>query len=98
MPLPISGCKHIPIDSDQYWECIARHFTTNLQHIVGTAKMGPIDDRLSVVDNRLKVKTIGNLRVIDGSIMPIIPAGHTHAIIVMIGEKGADMIKQDWNL
>lgn len=96
--MPVAGCQDLQLDSDEYWACIARHFTTNLQHIVGTAKMGPDNDRLSVVDSRLKVKTISNLRVIDGSIMPVIPAGHTHAIIVMIGEKGADMIKQDWNL
>jgi choline dehydrogenase len=52
-------------------------------------------DPFAVVDQRLRVRGIERLRVIDGSIMPTVVSGNTNAAIVMIGEKGADMILED---
>lgn len=91
------GCKQYPFDSDEYWECSIRHFTFTIYHPTSTAKMGPPDDPDAVVDPRLRVYGIGNLRVIDASIMPTIVSGNTNAPTIMIGEKGADMIKEDWS-
>lgn len=53
------------------------------------------DDRGAVVDWRLRVHGIDKLRVADGSIMPFVISGNTHAAIVMIGEKAAHMILED---
>jgi choline dehydrogenase len=58
--------------------------------------MGPVTDRHAVVDPRLRVYGINRLRVIDSSIMPVVPAAHTNAPTIMIAEKGADLVKQDW--
>lgn len=90
-------CEKAPADSDEYYECYVRHMSYTLYHPTGTAKMGPDTDHQAVVDARVRVKGVKNLRVIDASIMPKIPSGHTNAPTIMIGEKAADMIKEDWD-
>ncbi|XP_075155599.1 glucose dehydrogenase [FAD, quinone]-like [Haematobia irritans] len=94
---PIPQCRKFgDVRSREYLECYARHFTFTIYHQVGTAKMGPKSDREAVVDARLRVYGIRNLRVVDASIMPKIVAGHPNGPIFMIAEKAADMIKQDY--
>lgn len=94
--IPFPGCEGLLFGSDEYWACSARQLTTNLHHQVGTCKMGPAWDHEAVVDPELKVYGISGLRVVDASIMPVIPAAHTNAVVFMIGEKAADMIKAEW--
>ena len=60
-------------------------------HPVGTCKMG--NDPMAVVDLELKVHGIAGLRICDASIMPRIPSGNTNAPTIMVGEKGADLIR-----
>jgi choline dehydrogenase len=61
-------------------------------HQTCTAKMGR--DEMSVVDGRLKVYGIENLRVADGSIMPRVTTGNTMAPCVIIGERASEMIRK----
>lgn len=92
----IPKCKQFDISSDKYWACHARHYTSTIYHPVGTCKMAPVNDSEAVVDDRLRIHGITGLRVIDASIMPNIVSGNTNAPTIMIAEKGADMIKEDW--
>lgn len=96
LKVDIPGCKDIKYGNPGYWECYVSHMTTTIYHPVGTVKMGPDSDPEAVVDERLRVKGIKKLRVIDASIMPTIVSGNTNAATMMIGEKGSDMIKDDW--
>ena len=59
-------------------------------HQTSTCMMGP--GTMAVVGNDLKVKGTQGLRVVDASIMPTVVSGNTNATVIMIAEKGADMI------
>ncbi|XP_075982114.1 ecdysone oxidase-like [Anticarsia gemmatalis] len=77
------------VGSDEYWKCFASCMFTGMSHYAGTCAMG------SVVDGRLKVYGVKRLRVADASVMPTITRGNPHGPVIMIGEKAADLIKQD---
>ena len=68
----------------------AGDISTTIFHPVGTAKMG--QDKMAVVDEKLRVHTIKGLRVADASVMPTITSGNTNSPTLMIAEKAADMI------
>lgn len=58
--------------------------------------MGPLTEQQAAVDPRLRVYGINRPRVIDSSIILVIPAAHTNALTIMIAENGADLLKQHW--
>ncbi|XP_022187586.2 glucose dehydrogenase [FAD, quinone]-like [Nilaparvata lugens] len=94
--VPIPACASLGFGTDEYFLCSLRHLTVTLHHQSGTCKMGPSSDPMAVVDPQLKVHGISGLRVVDASIFPRLPSAHLYAPTVMVGEKAADMIKEQW--
>ncbi|EDS37179.1 choline dehydrogenase [Culex quinquefasciatus] len=93
---PFFGCEHKQFRSDEYWRCCVQQVGASIQHQSGTCKMGPGSDPDAVVNPELQVHGVRNLRVVDASIMPFLPAAHTNGVVFMIGEKAADMVKKHW--
>ena len=81
------------LDTDAELADAAGDLGTTIFHPIGTCKMG--HDEWAVVDDRLAVRGIAGLRVIDASIMPRITSGNTNAPTVMIAEKGAEFVRED---
>jgi choline dehydrogenase len=79
-------------DRDE-WRRYLRQAAFRANHPAGTCRMGPDDD--AVVDPRLRVRGVDGLRVVDASIIPVIPRANTNAPVLMIAEKAAAMIRED---
>ena len=81
------------VQTDEDIRQVLRDRSDTVYHPVGSCKMGV--DNMAVVDARLRVYGIQNLRVVDASIMPFVVNGNTNAPAIMIAEKAVDMIRED---
>lgn len=82
------------VQTESQWEDYLRRTVDPTYHPVGTCRMGNKDN--SVVDSRLRVHDIKGLRIIDASVFPTHVSGNTNGPVLMVAEKAADMIKEDW--
>lgn len=79
------------IRSDAEIDAYVRRTAAMMFHATSTCRMGT--DAEAVVDGALKVNGVSGLRVVDASVMPFVPGGHTNAATIMIAEKAADLIR-----
>jgi choline dehydrogenase len=92
VPAPLAAKHgHVTGDtpSDELLEDLARHYSFTVYHLTTTCRMG------SVVDPRLRVIGVADLRIADASVMPNVVSGNTNAASIMIGEKAAEMLAAD---
>ncbi|KDR70983.1 hypothetical protein GALMADRAFT_103022 [Galerina marginata CBS 339.88] len=75
-----------------------RTTAASIAHPMGTAAMTPKDASFGVVDPDLRVKGVVGLRIVDASVIPIVPAGHTQAATYVFAERAADLIKALWRI
>jgi choline dehydrogenase len=94
-PIETLPGESVPSDDEAALAKAAGDIGTTIFHPVGTAKMGLTSDPNAVVDSRLRVLGIEDLRVIDASAMPTITSGNTNSPTMMIAEKGAEMVLAD---
>ncbi|KAK8394064.1 hypothetical protein O3P69_006336 [Scylla paramamosain] len=93
---PLRSCLAYQFGSDEYWRCFVKNMATTFYHFAGTCKMGPASDPFSVVDHNLRVRGVAGLRVVDASVMPVVVSGNPMAAIIMIAERAADLLKEEW--
>ena len=92
---PLSGyieSEHVPgpsVQSDADWLAFCRDTGVTVFHPTSTCRMG------TVVDDKLDVKGIASLKVVDASVMPSVSSGNINAAVIAIAEKAADLIKAD---
>jgi choline dehydrogenase-like flavoprotein len=80
------------LDSDRGLDGWIRAHLTTAIHLSGTARMGPGTDPGAVVDQRLRVRGMAGLRVVDTSVMPRVPSRGPAATAVMLGERAAELM------
>ena len=83
--------EHYPgetVRTDEDWLAFCRETGETVFHPTSTCRMG------TVVDEKLCVKGVANLRVVDASVMPAVPSGNINAAVIAIAEKAADLIKE----
>ena len=71
----------------------ARERGAGVYHAVSSCRMGT--DSMAVVDQRLRLRGLDGLRVVDASVMPAMPSANTNAATLMIADRGADLILED---
>jgi choline dehydrogenase len=83
------------IASEQALAAYIRATVSTQFHPCGTARMGPADDPMAVVDQHCRVRSVENLRIVDASVMPTIPRANINLTCIMIGEHASDWMRAD---
>jgi choline dehydrogenase len=91
----VVGLTQDIVNSDQAMGEYVRANCGTIYHPVGTTRMGPESDPTAVVDQHCRVRGVSGLRVVDASIMPNIVRANTNLTCIMIGERAADLMREE---
>ena len=72
-----------------------REEATPNSHWVGSTRMGVEGDHDAVVDERLSVRGVESLRIVDSGVIPAAPNGNTHSTVCVVARRGAELIAED---
>ena len=82
------------LSTDENLDRWMRKTVFNTTHASGTCKIGPASDPTAVVDQRLNIHGLENIKVADASVMPNVIRANTNATTIMIGERAADWLRK----
>ena len=82
------------LSTDENLDRWMRKTVFNTTHASGTCKLGPASDPTAVVDQRLNIHGLENIKVADASVMPNVIRANTNATTIMIGERAADWLRK----
>lgn len=85
----------VAVQTDGQWLDFARGNGQTIYHPIATCRMGADSDDSAVVDSRLRFKGLAGLRIVDASVIPAMVSGNTQAAVMMVAERGADLILED---
>lgn len=86
----VCGCDGYEYGEHEFFKCFFNCSSGAGYHYTGSCRMG------DVVDSRLRVLGVNRLRVVDASVIPKMPGSPTNAPTIMVAEKAADFIKDDY--
>ncbi|XP_044749406.1 glucose dehydrogenase [FAD, quinone]-like isoform X1 [Coccinella septempunctata] len=90
-------CEAYEFNSRSFWYCSIKHIAFAAHQLTSSTKMGPASDAEAVVDDSLRVRGVRNLRIADCGVIPVTLSGQLNAVAYVIGEKAADLIKQQYS-
>lgn len=90
--IDLDGCAKYNNKSDEHWKCLLKYMVSTTSSTAGSCRMGLETDKDAVVDSKLNVIGVSNLRVIGRSVMPMITSAYSHVPCIMIAERASDII------
>lgn len=91
----LPACRKFRYLSENYWKCLIRQLAGGGYHTINTCHMGPDPSKGAVVDNKLRVHGVRNLRVVDASVLQKL-SGYPVAAVMAVAERASDLIKCDY--
>lgn len=95
--IDIDGCAKYDPKTEAHWNCLLKYMVSTTSSTAGSCRMGLETDADAVVDGKLNVIGIANLRVVGRTVLPMITSAYSHIPCIMVAEKAADMIQSKYN-
>jgi len=95
--IDLDGCAKYNKKTNEHWECLLKYMVSTTSSTAGSCRMGLETDTDAVVDSKLNVIGISNLRAVGRSVLPLITSAYSHVPCIMVAERAYDMIKSKYN-